>query len=167
MSSKSAVEIYISVGSNVEPHRHVRSGVESMQRRFGGLRISRVYESESVGFEGENFLNFVVAATVTMSIPEVARELRQIEDAHRRDRNQPRFSPRTLDLDLLLYGDSVYSHDGLILPRDEITKNAFVLAPLAELAPDLVHPIVNKDYKTLWQEYDKSSQRLWTIDFAW
>jgi 2-amino-4-hydroxy-6-hydroxymethyldihydropteridine diphosphokinase len=161
------VDIYISVGSNVEPQDNVLSGVLALQRGFGELRLSRVYESEAVGFVGANFLNLVVAAEVELSIPEVIAVLRKIEDEHRRDRATPRFSPRTLDLDLLLYGDCVYEGNGVHLPRDEITKNAFVLAPLAELAPALAHPIIKRDYQTLWEQYDKASQCLWPIEFDW
>ncbi len=161
-------EIYVSVGSNVEAVKNVQSGVLALQRDFGALRLSRVYESEAVGFEGENFLNLVVAAEAAgLSVMAVSRLLSDIEDAHHRDRASPRFSPRTLDLDLLLYGDEVYAADGVSLPRDEITKNAFVLAPLAELAPNLKHPVLNQDYQTLWDAYDKASQRLWPIEFSW
>ena len=109
----------------------------------------------------------VVAANVDEPVESVVSVLRSIEDEHRRDRNMPRFSPRTLDLDLLLYGDAVFADKGLNIPRDEITKNAFVLAPLAELAPDLLHPVAGTDYQTLWAQYDKSSQKLWPVEFEW
>ncbi len=161
-------EIYISVGSNVDAAKNVQSGVLALQRDFGTLRLSRVYESEAVGFDGENFLNLVVGADAAeLGVMAVSRLLSDIEDAHYRDRASPRFSPRTLDLDLLLYGDEVYTANGVSLPRDEITKNAFVLAPLAELAPSLRHPVLNQDYRTLWNAYDKTSQRLWPIEFTW
>ena len=161
------VDIYISVGSNVEPVGNIQSGVLGLYRHLGALRLSRVYESEAIGFAGENFLNLVVAAQVDLSIAQVGAVLRQIEDEHHRDRGTPRFSPRTLDLDLLLYGDEVYSQGGVTLPRDEITKNAFVLAPLAELVPDLEHPVLKQSYQALWDGYDKMSQRLWPIEFEW
>jgi len=162
------VAIYISVGSNVDAASNVQGGVLALQRDFGVLRVSRVYESESVGFTGENFLNLVVSVDVpNLSVDEVSRLLSDIEDAHNRDRATPRFSPRTLDLDLLLYGDAVYRSQGINLPRDEITKNAFVLAPLAELAPNLNHPVLKQSYQSLWAAYDKESQRLWPIDFVW
>lgn len=161
------VDIYISVGSNVEAAKNVQSGITQLRQLFGDLRLSRVYESEAVGFNGENFLNLVVAAQVDMPIMQVSATLRKIEDSHRRDRSTPRFSPRTLDLDLLLYGDEVYCEHGLTIPREEITKNAFVLAPLTELAPELTHPLLKQNYQTLWEAYDKTSQRLWPIEFNW
>ena len=161
------VGIFISVGSNVDAVKHIQSGILALHRQWGVLRISRVYESEAVGFDGDNFLNLVVAANVDEPVESVVSVLRSIEDEHRRDRNMPRFSPRTLDLDLLLYGDAVFADKGLNIPRDEITKNAFVLAPLAELAPDLLHPVAGTDYQTLWAQYDKSSQKLWPVEFEW
>lgn len=161
------VEIFISVGSNVDAAKHIQSGVLALHRHWRALRLSRVYESEAVGFDGDNFLNLVVAANVDESVENVVSVLRSVEDDHRRDRGMPRFSPRTLDLDLLLYGDVVFAENGLNIPRDEITKNAFVLAPLAELAPDLVHPLVGANYQTLWAQYDKASQKLWPVEFEW
>lgn len=159
------VNIYIGVGSNVDAEANIRSGLLALQERLGALRLSRVYESEAVGFVGDNFLNLVVAAQVDLPVSAVSAMLRDIEDNHRRNRATPKFSPRTLDLDLLLYGNAIYAQDGLSLPRDEITKNAFVLAPLAELAAEEVHPLLQKNYQTLWHEYDKAKQRLWPIEF--
>jgi 2-amino-4-hydroxy-6-hydroxymethyldihydropteridine diphosphokinase len=92
--------------------------------------------------------------------------LSEIEDANQRDRSGPKFSSRTLDLDLLLYDDLVLSENGLTLPRDEILKNAFVLWPLAEIAPELKHPVVKKTYAELWAEFDRAKERLRPIAFT-
>ena len=93
------------------------------------------------------------------------RALAEIEDAHGRDRSGPRFSSRTLDLDLLLYDDLVLDENGLKLPREEILKNAFVLWPLAEIAPGLVHPVAEKTYAELWADFDKSKETLLPIEY--
>jgi 2-amino-4-hydroxy-6-hydroxymethyldihydropteridine diphosphokinase len=120
-----------------------------------------------VGFEGDNFLNLVAGLDTDQEVHDVNRQLHAIEDAHGRQRNGPRFSPRTLDLDLLLYDDLILSEDKLQLPRDEITHNAFVLRPLADIAPDLRHPVTGQTMAELWQAFDQTSQRLWPIPFEW
>lgn len=158
--------IYISVGSNVDKEKHTKAGLQAMYQAFGELTMSSVFESESVGFEGNNFYNLVVKVTTGLSIEEVCRVLKKIEQDNKRQRVEQKFAPRTLDLDLLLY-DSQVTTKPIVLPRPEVLYNAFVLKPLAEIASDEVHPIVNKNYAKLWQEYDQSQQKLWAIEFNW
>lgn len=159
--------VYISLGSNIDAPRHLRAAIAALRERYGELTLSPVYESEAVGFEGDNFLNLVVGLDTDQEVREVNRCLHAIEDAHGRQRNGPRFSPRTLDLDLLLYDDLILHEDKLQLPRDEITRNAFVLRPLADIAPDLRHPLTGRTMAELWQAFDQASQRLWPIPFEW
>jgi 2-amino-4-hydroxy-6-hydroxymethyldihydropteridine diphosphokinase len=102
-----------------------------------------------------------------MDVQEVAKILHTIEDEHGRTREGPRFSSRTLDIDMLLYDDLVLKEGKLELPREEITKNAFVLWPLAEIAPDLEHPVLKQRYAALWEVFDKEKQPLWPIPFSW
>ena len=109
--------IYISLGSNIDRERHTRAGVQALRERFGDLILSSVYESEAVGFEGDAFYNMVIACDVDEGVHETNRILAEIEDAHGRDRSGPRFSSRTLDLDLLWYDDFVLDENGLKLPR--------------------------------------------------
>lgn len=157
--------IYISLGSNINREVNTRAGVSALQQLFGDLKLSSVYESESVGFEGDAFLNMVIACDVGLSVHETNRVLRDIEDANERDRTGPKFSSRTLDLDLLLYDDLVLNEKGLVLPRGEILKNAFVLWPLSEIAPNLKHPEIGKTYQQLWTEFDKTKEHLKPIPF--
>jgi 2-amino-4-hydroxy-6-hydroxymethyldihydropteridine diphosphokinase len=159
--------IYLSLGSNVDRHKNIVAGLDALAELLGDLRISSVYESKSVGFDGSNFFNLVVGAETGLSIPELSENLKRIEDNNGRKRNGPKFSPRTLDIDILTYGDFVGIEQGIELPRAEITKNAFVLLPLAEIAPSAVHPQLRKKYQQLWNEYDQASQQLWAIDFIW
>lgn len=158
--------IYISVGSNVDKEKHTKAGLQAMYQLFGELTLSSVYESESVGFEGNNFYNLVVKANTSLSIAQVCQKLKQIEQDNKRQRGEKKFAPRTLDLDLLLYDEQVTSHP-IELPRPEVTFNAFVLKPLAEIAADQNHPVEQKSYASLWQDYDKSQQKLWPITFDW
>ncbi|PAU77069.1 2-amino-4-hydroxy-6-hydroxymethyldihydropteridine diphosphokinase [Halovibrio salipaludis] len=158
--------VYISIGSNQNTVVNVRAALDALSARFGELAISSVYESEAVGFEGENFLNLVVALNTDEPVGPLAEWLKQVEDDNGRERNRPRFSSRTLDLDVLTYGDLVGTIDGVELPRSEILSNAFVLQPLAEIAPDERHPVSGERYADLWQSYERD-QRLWPIEFHW
>jgi len=158
--------IYISLGSNINRDENTLAGVNALKQAFGELTLSSVYESDAVGFEGDAFYNMVIACEVNTPVFETNQILRDIEDAHGRDRSGPKFSSRTLDLDLLLYDDLILEDDGLKLPRGEILKNAFVLWPLAEIAPDLQHPETGTSYAVLWSVFDKNKENLKPIDFS-
>ncbi|WNO60107.1 2-amino-4-hydroxy-6-hydroxymethyldihydropteridine diphosphokinase [Rheinheimera sp. MMS21-TC3] len=157
--------IYISVGSNMDRDRHIRQGVKALEQHLGALQLSSVYESEAVGFCGDSFYNLVVGANTGLSILECKSLFKQIEDKYGRDRTAERFSGRTLDLDLLTYDDLICQQP-VQLPRAEITENAFVLWPLAEIAPQQIHPITKKSYAELWRNYAKQ-QKLWPVPFDW
>ena len=159
--------IYLSLGSNVERHKKITAALDALADLFGELQVSSVYESESVGFAGSHFFNLVVGADTDLSIAELSETLKRIEDNNGRKRNGPKFSPRTLDIDILTYGDFVGVEAGVELPRAEITQNAFVLLPLAEIAPLTKHPQLQQTYQELWASYDQASQSLWAIDFEW
>lgn len=158
--------IYISLGSNINREENTRSGVSALKKAFGELTLSSVYESEAVGFEGDAFYNMVIACEVTTPVHESNQILRDIEDANGRDRSGPKFSSRTLDLDLLLYDDLQINENGLKLPRAEILKNAFVLWPLAEIAPELQHPETGTAYAVLWSAFDKTKEDIKPIAFT-
>ncbi len=155
--------IFISIGSNINANENIRLALDDLADSFTGIVNSTYYESESVGFEGDNFINLVTQAETELDIPTVNEKLHAIEDQHGRDRSGPRFSSRTLDLDLLLYDDEIYENGKLHLPREEILTNAFVLWPLAELVPDKIHPLEKKTYAQLWDQFDKTSQSIWPI----
>jgi len=156
--------IYISIGSNIEAERHLRLAIAELRKHYGELQLSSVYESEAVGFDGDNFLNMVVGLDTDEEVHTVVQTLRQIEDRHGRVRSGPRFSARTLDLDLLLYDDLVAKEDALDLPRGEIIQNAFVLWPLAEIAPETMHPVEKMSIADLWETFDKTAQALWPVE---
>ncbi len=146
---------YISIGSNIDKEIHIPSSLNALRKLFGDLVISSIYETEPVGFAGEKFHNLVVEFESDLSAKEVARLLRQIELDHGRTRESQKFSARTLDLDLILYGNQVINDGRLQIPRDEIERYAFVLEPLAEIATERLHPVTGKSYGELWQNFDK------------
>lgn len=160
-------EVFLSLGSNIDRERHIRAGLDALTEQFGELRVSRVFESEAVGFDSDDFYNLVVALYTDLPVGQLALRLREIEDANGRLRAGPKFSARTLDIDILLYDDLTGTIDGVKLPRGEIQKNAFVLQPLAELAPEHRHPLTGQTFAEMWAEYDKSKQKLWPVEFPW
>lgn len=157
----------LSIGSNVNPATNVRRAVAALREHFGDLALSPVYESEAVGFDGDNFLNLVLTVETGESLDSIKHYLKDLEDRLGRDRSKPKYSGRLIDVDILTYGDCDGSAAGLDLPREEITRNAYVLRPLADLLPEMLHPPTGKTYARLWQDYDKSRQSLWPVDFDW
>lgn len=151
-------EVYLSIGSNIEPAKHIRAALTALQARYGEVLLSPVYETEAVGFAGDNFYNLVASLTTEESPQQVAQVLREIEDAQGRKRTGERFSSRTLDIDLLLYDDWILHTDQLEIPRNEIVKYAFVLRPLAELSPNAVHPITGQTYAALWAAFPETPE---------
>jgi 2-amino-4-hydroxy-6-hydroxymethyldihydropteridine diphosphokinase len=161
-------EVFVGAGSNIEPRAHLGAGLRALAERYGLLRLSPVYRNQAVGFAGEDFLNLVIGFETEEPVGELAAALAAIEAANGRRRGEEKFAPRSLDLDLLLYGDAAGVIDGVELPRDEITRYAFVLKPLADLAGDQPHPVLGKTYNELWEEFDTARHPLERVtgDFA-
>jgi len=159
--------VYLSIGSNIDQRRHILACLDALADHFGDLALSSVYESEAIGFEGDNFYNLVAGIDTDMGVAELSALLHRIEDDNGRRRDGPRFSSRTLDIDILTCGDLCGDIGGVRLPREEILDNAFVLSPLAEIAGEELHPGVKKTYRELWAAYDSATQKLWSIDFDW
>lgn len=159
-------QIFISIGSNIEPQHHMSLALDELQQLFGSLQVSSIFESQAVGFDGDNFLNAVVGCQTELTLEQTANALREIEVRHGRPKNAKKFASRGLDLDLLLF-DAVECQQPVILPRPEIFYNAFVLWPLSELAPELIPPSSQRSFGQLWQEFDKTKQQLWPVSFHW
>jgi len=157
---------WISIGSNQDREYCIRGAVHALRERFGELTLSSVYESEAVGFDGQPFFNLVAGIDSGEPAPVLLTALRSIEDAFGRVRGPNRFAPRTLDLDLLTYGDLAGTIGGHTLPHDEILHDAFVLGPLAEVADQKFHPTLGRPYGELWRAFEKSAHPLRPIAFA-
>ena len=148
---------FISIGSNINREHNISSALEILQRKFGRLTYSSVYESDPVGFSGEAFLNLVISFYSDHDPLHIALLLKSIETDHGRVRTKDKFSSRTLDLDLLLYDQQIISTETLTIPHNDILNYAFVLEPLAEIAPDQHHPVKDVCFQKLWQEFNKST----------
>ncbi len=156
---------YISVGSNIDKELNILSSLRALAQFFGDLFISSTYESEPVGFAGDTFYNLIVGFDSDLDVKTITQQLRQIELDHGRTRDCKKFSDRTLDLDLILYGDLIIRDGCLQIPRDEIERYAFVLEPLAEIAGDMTHPVSHISYRDLWAKFDKSGLKQQRIRF--
>lgn len=159
--------VTLSLGSNLEPRQNLCSCLDSLLLAFNDLSLSSVFESEAVGFEGDNFLNMVVGLNTDLDLAALSGMLKAIEDKHGRDRTQPKFSGRTLDIDILTYDDKAGEFNGIKLPRPEITENAFVLWPLSQVSGRQKHPVLKQTFADLWAAYDRDRQHLWPVDFRW
>lgn len=149
-------EVYVGFGSNVEPEAHLAEALAELTRQLGPLRCSSVYRSPPFGFEGDDFLNLVGELTCDAGPEAVDEVLSRTEYSGGRTRGPVRFAPRTLDLDLLIYGHCVDARRRL--PREDVLFYPFVLAPLAELAPELRHPVTGEPLGVAWARMDAAGR---------
>ena len=151
---------YLSLGSNLEPRRHLRAALDELRARFGAIEVSPAYRSRAVGFDGADFVNLAVALDTELE-PEALNDwLHALEDRHGRRRDVPRYADRTLDVDIVLYDQRAIDGPGhLQIPRAEL-KHAFVLRPLADIAPQLRHPLSGRSMAELWAAFPQQSEPL-------
>lgn len=157
---------HLGLGSNIDPDTNIRRGLDALARTFRLDAVSRVYEAEAIGFEGDAFLNLVAGISTTLNLETLCTRLRQIEYEFGRPEDCTKFSSRTLDIDVLTYDSLAGCFAGITLPRPETTINAFVLCPFADIAPDLVLPGQSLTVGQLWRSYDRP-QRLAPVPFDW
>jgi len=150
--------IWVSIGSNIARERHIRAALMELRAMFGELIVSPVYETEAVGFDGDAFFNLVAGFDSELPPGALHEAMRDIEARHGRERGGGKFSARTLDLDVLTYGDAITDEGGKALPRDEILRYGFVLAPLADVAPEERHPISGERYRDLWCRFSERKE---------
>lgn len=157
--------VHIGIGSNIDREKSIRGAVRELAAHYGALTLSPVYESKAHGFKGDNFYNLVAGFDTEESIEHTKETLSHIESRFGRTRRENRFSARTLDLDLLFYGETIRHDDRINLPHPDILRYAFVLRPLADIAPDLRHPETGLTCARMWEQFGSGKQETWKTDF--
>jgi 2-amino-4-hydroxy-6-hydroxymethyldihydropteridine diphosphokinase len=152
--------VYVAAGSNVAPQENLSRALGELAREFPGLRCSSWYRNRAVGFAGDDFINLVAGFDTQLPLPQVLQKLHAIERLCGRARDAPRWAPRSMDLDVLLYGDLICDEEKVQLPRPDLLKRAYMLGPLAQLAPQLMHPTAHRTIAELWQRFDQSAHPL-------
>lgn len=148
--------VLVAAGSNVAPIENLRRALDVLRRHFAPLQLSRAYANAAVGFAGDDFVNLVVRFETDLSVHEVIARLQEAERACGRERDAPKWAPRSMDLDILLFGDRVCAEPGLTLPRPDLLRRPYMLGPAAEIAPDTVHPTERRTLGELWREMQQS-----------
>lgn len=155
---------YLSLGSNQEAVRHLGTALVELRARFGEVIASPFYVTPAIGFDGADFLNGAAIIETDLAPVELDAWLHALEDAHGRRRDVPRFSDRPLDIDLVYYDDLVLQGPGnLKLPRPEL-QHAFVLKPLADIAPDFRDPVQRLTLAEMWRRHPESGDTRWRAD---
>ena len=153
-------DVYVAAGSNVEPEKNLARALDELEQAFGAVALSPAYRNRAVGFEGEDFINLVVGLRTADSPAQVKAKLERIEESCGRPRGAPKWAARTMDLDILLYDQLVSDEPGLILPRPDLLRRAFMLKPLADLAPGLRHPTQQRTIGELWAQFPAADHPL-------
>ncbi|MBR9873976.1 MAG: 2-amino-4-hydroxy-6-hydroxymethyldihydropteridine diphosphokinase [Vibrionaceae bacterium] len=143
------ITAYIGVGTNIDREQHAKVAYNELQQLGEDLLVSPIYECEPIGFSSQNFYNFVIALRTTLSLEELSRCLREIEFKWGREENAQKYQDRTLDLDIVLFGE-IISKQKPELPRSDIYKYPFVTKPLYDLKPHLVIPGDGRTVADVW-----------------
>lgn len=159
--------VLVAAGSNVDPAANLRRALDVLAAHYPDLRCSRAYRNAAVGFEGEDFVNLVLLVETGEGVREVLARLHAAEEACGRERHAPKWAPRAMDLDILLYGDRVCDEPGLVLPRPDLVRRPYMLGPAAEVAPELVHPTLRLTLGELWRNFDQAAHAMRPVDIGW
>ncbi len=160
-------QVLVAAGSNIEPVANLRRVLDVLARHYPRLRCSRAYCNAAVGFEGEDFVNLVVGFDTDDDVESVLAHLHEAEAACGRERMAPKWAPRAMDLDVLLFGDRICDQPGLVLPRPDLVRRAYMLGPAAELAPGTVHPTLGRTLVELWRDFAREGHPMHVVDLAW
>ena len=156
--------VYVAAGSNVQPRPNLQLAMRLLRNEFDDLVVSRAYSNIAIGFEGEDFINLVVGFTTALELPELLQTLHRVETACGRPRDAAKWAPRSMDLDLLLYGEVVGQFPGAQLPRPDLLRRAFMLGPLSEIAPNVRHPTEALTIAQLWAAFDQTAHPMTPVE---
>ena len=157
-------EVFFGIGSNIRPEENIILAVREIKNIFEDVLVSPVYKNKSVGFEGSDFLNLVVRCSTKMSVYEVNEFIEQVHNLSGRERKSNKYLSRTLDIDLLMFGDDIIEDNKIHIPRDDILKYTFVLKPLVDIAPESIHPVTKSSFLDHWKRIDKTKNSLISVD---
>jgi 2-amino-4-hydroxy-6-hydroxymethyldihydropteridine diphosphokinase len=156
--------VFVAAGSNVQPEEKLAIARREILASWPDAHFSHAYRNWAVGFDGPDFINWVVGFSTDQSIEGVRQRLHEIEALCGRPRHAPKWQPRAMDLDILLFGDAVVSHSEYQLPRPDLVKRAYMLRPMAEIGPDVLHPTLHKTMAQLWGEFDVAAHPMVRVD---
>ncbi len=160
--------VYVAAGSNVAPIANLRRALDVLERHFAPLTVSRAYANAAVGFDGDDFINLVVGFRTGLKVLQVIERLHEAEAACGRARLAPKWAPRSMDLDILLFGDTVCIEPGLTLPRPDLLRRPYMLGPAAEIAPAVLHPIERRTLGELWRDMQATqSHAMRPVELGW
>ncbi len=160
-------QVLVAAGSNVEPLANLRRALDSLACHYPALRRSTAYRNRAVGFDGEDFINLVVGFETDDDVRTVIEHLHEAETLCGRARHAPKWAPRSMDLDILLFGGRVCDEPGLVLPRPDLLRRAYMLGPAAEIAPDTVHPTLGVTLTELWRNFAQDQHPMVAVELEW
>ncbi|MEC9376288.1 MAG: 2-amino-4-hydroxy-6-hydroxymethyldihydropteridine diphosphokinase [Pseudomonadota bacterium] len=146
------IEAYLSAGSNITPEKNLKLACMQLAKHYGDLELSPVYRNPAEGFLGDEFLNMVIGFKTDESPEQIIERIELIHKQARRQRTKDKFSSRTLDLDLLLYGNEIRRNPKI--PHQDIENYGFVAKPLSQIAPKYKHPITGKTMLEIWEGFE-------------
>jgi 2-amino-4-hydroxy-6-hydroxymethyldihydropteridine diphosphokinase len=159
-------KVFVAAGSNVEPESNLARACGEVARHWPDATFSRAFRNQAVGFDGPDFINMVVGFETAETIDAVLAKLHAIEESCGRPRFAPKWAPRAMDLDILLFGERIGKTDKYTLPRPDLLKRAFMLGPMAELAPDVIHPVEKRSIRELWEAFDRDGHAMTPVEIG-
>jgi 2-amino-4-hydroxy-6-hydroxymethyldihydropteridine diphosphokinase len=160
------VRVFVAAGSNVEPEKHLARACADIRHAWPDAVFSRAYRNAAVGFDGPDFINLVLGFSTAQPLDAVIARLRAIETQCGRPRYAAKWASRTMDLDVLLFGDRVEKTSEYTLPRPDLLKRPYMLGPMAEIAPEVMHPTAGKTIGRLWEEFDREGHEMSPVELA-
>ena len=159
-------DVYVAAGSNVDPVNHLRMAVDALRQAYPSLRVSPAYRNKAVGFTGDDFINLVAGFSTNDPVARVREQLQAIETLCGRPPLAPKWAARSMDLDILLFGQLISTEPGFVIPRPDLLRRPYMLKPMADIAPDVVHPQLQKSMRELWESFDSAGHEMQAFDIS-